>query len=191
MNPGDQAFDDAASAFAQTAIGGGLAPEVDALIVEAGRLREQPEQALDLLLRARAAAPRHPVPLIALYRFHFYGHRLLQARAVGEDALAIARTALGPDFGDQPLDRDATRYDAAVRFYLFTLKGLAYLNLRLGELDEARDLLRELRRLDPEDQVGGALLQQVLAHHERHLEADDDIGTQAAYPPRGWTEARP
>jgi len=191
MNPGDLAFDDAASAFAQTAIGGGLAPEVDALIAAAGHLREQPEQALDLLLRARSAAPRHPVPLIALYRFHFYGHRLLQARAVGEDALAIARTALGPDFGDQPLERDATRYDAAVRFYLFTLKGLAYLNLRLGELDEARVLLGELRRLDPEDQVGGALLQQVLVHHEQYLEAEDDIGTQTAYPPRGWTEARP
>ena len=191
MNPGDLAFDDAASAFAQTAIGGGLAPEVNALIVEAGRLRDDTERALDLLLRARAAAPRHPVPLIALYRFHFYGHRLLQARAVGEDALAIARTALGPDFGDQPLERDATRYDAAVRFYLVTLQGLAYLNLRLGELDEARVLLGELRRLDPEDQVGGALLQQVLVHHEQYLEAEDDIGTQTAYPPRGWTEARP
>ncbi len=41
----------------------------------------------------------------------------------GEDALAIARTALGPDFGDEPPSDDAARHDAAVRFYLFTLKG--------------------------------------------------------------------
>jgi len=187
MNPGDPALDDSASAFARSAVGGGLAPEVDALIVQAGLLRHRPEAALELLQRARALAPLHPAPLIALYRFHFYGHQLAQARAVGEDALAIARTALGADFGDVPPDREATRYDAAVRFYLFALKGLAYLNLRLGDLEDARLLLRELRRLDPEDQVGGALLSQVLQHHEQYMEADDDLGTQTAYPARGWT----
>jgi len=191
METGDQALEDAAAAFARSAVGGGLSPEVDALIAEAGRLRHRPEEALALLKRARSEAPSHPAPLVALYRFYFYGHQLALARAVGEDALAIARTALGPAFGDEPPSRDAARYDAAVRFYLFTLKGLAYLNLRLGELEEARLLLRELRRLDPEDQVGGALLSQVLANRVQYMEAGDDLGAQAAYPARGWTGAQP
>lgn len=178
-------LDDAAAVFADAAIGGGLGREVEALIEQAGLLRDQPEAALHLLARARAAAPRHPVPLIALYRFHFYGRQLAQARAVGEDALAIARTALGPDFGDLPPSDDAARHDAAVRFYLFTLKGLAYLSLRLGDLDEARVLLGELRRLDPKDHVGGAVLLQVLARFEAG--ADPDPGdTASAHQARGW-----
>lgn len=188
MEAASLGFDDAAAAFADAAIGGGLSPQADALITRAGLLRHLPEEALALLVQARAAAPRHVVPLIALYRFHFYGHRLAEARAVGEDALAIARSALGPDFGDEPPSDDAARHDAAVRFYLFTLKGLAYLNLRLGAFEEARLMLGELRRLDPKDHVGGALLLHVLARHEEG--EDPEMGeSRPAHPVRGWSGA--
>jgi hypothetical protein len=173
-------FDDELAAFADGVIGGGLGEPVTALITQAGTLRDQPEAAQPLLELARALAPRHPAPLIALYRFHFYGHRLEQARAVGVNALAVARTALGSSFGDDAPGDEATRHDAAVRFYLFTLKGLAYLNLRLGEFDQARVLLAELRRLDPKDHVGGGLLSHVLARHEARGETGLD------YPVRGW-----
>lgn len=178
-------FGDDLAAFADGAIGGGLSPQVNALISQAGLLRHLPQQALPLLEQARAAAPNHPAPLIALYRFYFYGHQLAQARAVGEDALAIARTALGPDFGDIPPGDEATRSDAAVRFYLFTLKGLAYLNMRLDDMDEARLMLGELRRLDPQDHVGGALLWHVLNRHENGHLADAPVD----YPVRGWGAA--
>lgn len=179
--------DSGLDAFAESALGGGLSGDVAALIAQAGTLRDRPDEALALLERARAAAPDHPAPLIALYRFHFYGHRLAQARAVGEDALSIARAALGAEFGNVPPSRDAVRFDAAVRFYLFTLKGLAYLRMRLGELDASRVLLDELRRLDPDDQVGGALLLHVLARHESSGESGDGA-TDAlrAHPARGW-----
>ncbi|HEY0201440.1 MAG TPA: hypothetical protein VGC24_07085 [Burkholderiaceae bacterium] len=184
MDAASLGFDDAA-AFADTALGGGLTADVEALIQQAGLLRACPEQAQPLLERARALAPRHPAPVIALYRFHFYGHRLDAARAMGEDALAIARTALGPDFGDTPPSDDDARHDAAVRFYLFTLKGLAYLNLRLGDLEQGRLMLGELRRLDPQDRVGGALLSHVLARHEEGLDDDagDSLPAHLAY---GW-----
>ncbi|CAM3711558.1 hypothetical protein [Polaromonas hydrogenivorans] len=187
MDAASLGFDDNLAAFADSAIGGGLSPQVEALIKQAGLLRHLPQQALPLLEQARAAAPRHPVPLIALYRFYFYGHQLALARAAGEDALAIARNALGPDFGDHPPSDEAARDDAAVRFYLFTLKGLAYLNLRLDDFEEARLMLGELRRLDPQDRVGGALLSQVLARHEAG-EAEDSL---SAYPVRGWSGIGP
>jgi hypothetical protein len=191
MDAAGLGFDDPTGAFADSALGHGLSPQASELIARAGLLRHRPEEALPLLERARALAPTHPAVLIALYRFHFYGHALEQARAVGEDALAIARTALGPDFGDQPPGDEAARHDAAVRFYLFTLKGLAYLNLRLGALDEARLMLGELQRLDPKDRVGGALLAHVLARHEalRHGGAEADEGLPA-HPAYGWTAAR-
>ncbi|WP_027802838.1 hypothetical protein [Paraburkholderia dilworthii] len=193
MESGDRALDDAMTAFAQSAIGGGLPSGVNALIAEAGRLRERPDEALALLQRARAAAPRHPVPLIALYRFYFYGHQWVQARAIGEDALAVTRSALDSNFGDQPLAAAivTTRYDAGARFYLFTLKGLAYLNMRLGDFEEARMVLRELRRLDPEDRVGGALLSQVLNRHETGAGSDDAMDALSAYPTRGWMGTQP
>ncbi|WP_260400568.1 tetratricopeptide repeat protein [Paraburkholderia tropica] len=177
--------DDALARFAQSALGGGLASEAAQLLAEAGRVRERPAEALGLLERARAIAPAHPAPLIALYRFHFYGHRLADARAVGEDALSIARSVLGADFGRVPPSRDAVRYDAAERFYLFTLKGLAYLHMRQGELASAQTLLAELRSLDPEDQVGGALLLHVLMRCEDDVDGDG-AGVPRAYPARGW-----
>lgn len=189
MNAAERDFEAAAAAFAASVIGGALAPEVEALIARAGALRDRPDEALPLLEHARELAPRHPVPIIAMYRFHFYGHALEKARAAGEDALAIARTALGLDFGDVPPDDDAVRGDAAVRFYLFTLKGLAYLNLRLGELDEARLMLDALRRLDPKDHLGGGLLSHVLARHEAGdvvMPAEGPTG----YPARGWAELK-
>jgi hypothetical protein len=180
----------ALAAFADAAIGGGLAPEVEALLTQAGLLRHDAPVALALLTQARAAAPRHPLPLIALYRFHFYGHQLALARQVGEDALALARTALGPNFGDLPPSDEDARGNASVRFYLFLLKGLAYLNLRLGHLPEAQLLLGELRRLDPQDHVGGALLWHVL---RRNLLADELPPGELTgdYPVRGWGKAAP
>ncbi|MCB2017341.1 MAG: hypothetical protein KDF54_07500 [Hydrogenophaga sp.] len=185
----DRDFEAAAAAFAASVIGGALPPEVEALIARAGNLRGQPEEALALLMRARALAPKHPVPIIAVYRFHFYGHALAQARSAGEDALAVARTALGPDFGDVPPSDEAVRGDAAVRFYLFTLKGLAYLNLRLNELEEARLMLGELRRLDPKDHLGGGLLSHVLARHDAG-DAAAPVDGPAGYPARGWAEPK-
>jgi hypothetical protein len=183
MNADKLGFGDDLAAFANSVIGAGLAPKTTALIEQAAGLYEEPAQALALLERARAAAPRHPGPLIALYRFHFYGHRLEQARAIGEDALTLARVALGTHFGDVPPSEEATRVDAAVRFYLFVTKGLAYLNLRLGDLDEARMLLRALRHLDPKDIVGGGLLSHVLARHE----AGGPNAHAPDYPVRGWS----
>lgn len=187
MNADRTSFDDDMAAFANCVIGGRLPAQVEALIQQAGLLSERPREVLALLEQARAGAPSHPAPLIALYRFYFYGHQLSRARAVGEDALAIARTALGPNFGDEPPSDADARHDAAVRFYLFTLKGLAYLNLRLGIVEEAHLLLNELRRLDPQDHVGGALLAQVLARYEKGEDADPP----SAYPVRGWGGAPP
>lgn len=188
-------LDDAATAFAHAVIGGQLSPDVSDLLARAAAMPHQAEEAQALLEQARAAAPRHPAPLVALYRFHFYGHRLPQARQVGEDALAVVRGVLGPDFGDHPPTDEQARGDVCVRFYLFALKGLAYLNLRLGKLDEAVRLLRELKRLDPGDHVGGALLWHVLADHL----SNDDPDLRDAHPPivgtdnplRGWDAGVP
>ena len=48
------------------------------------------------------------------------------------------------------------------RFYLFTLKGYAYLQMRLGELEESRDAVMKLLELDPSDKIGAKVLLGVL-----------------------------
>jgi hypothetical protein len=69
---------------------------------------------------------------------------------------------------DAPLPEARTH--PRTRFLLFLLKGYAYLSLRLGDDTEARDALAKLRALDPEDAVGGAVLEAVRV---RALVGDD------------------
>jgi hypothetical protein len=175
-------------AFDDAALGRGMPQAVEALIARAGMQPHDPVLAEQLLREAVALAPSHPAPLIALYRFHFYGHRLAAALAVADHALGVARTALGPAFGEVPPTAEQARYDAAVRFYLFTLKGQAYLNLRLGRQEAGRAALTELRRLDPLDCVGGAVLATVLARQGRDEDADEADANRPPASPRGWAE---
>ena len=48
------------------------------------------------------------------------------------------------------------------RFFLFTLKGYAYLHMRLGDLDEGRAAVDKLLELDPTDKIGAKLLMDIL-----------------------------
>lgn len=190
--------------FDGAVLGRGLPPEAEALIRQAGLVRQDRARAEPLLLRARQLAPAHPATLIALYRFHFYGHRLREAREVARETLGIARGALVPGHPDPvaaelpPITDEQARFDAAVRFYLFTLKGFAYLNLRLGDIEVGRTALQELRQLDPQDRVGGAVLAVVLARAQAaESGGDDDDGldhdgramAQGRMPHRGWGTA--
>ena len=118
------------------------------------------------LWQAQAAAPDHPAVLIALYRFYFYKNRL-------PEALSVARACLEKAAKDNGLAQDWREVRAAdavfgdfesvlPRFYLFTLKGYAYLNMRLGNLEEGRAAVAKLLDLDPSDKVGAKVLLGVL-----------------------------
>jgi hypothetical protein len=170
--PPDIRADDIAD-FDLAVLGGALPPEVESLISRAGLMRAQVAAAQALLDEAHARAPRHPATLIALYRFHFYGNRLAQARDVSFRALACASAALGlpEDWREVAPDARFEALEAVPRFYLFSLKGMAYLSLRLGELDLGRGALAKLAQLDPKNRVGHQVLHDVLARMGR-----DDLG---------------
>lgn len=162
--------------FDAAVLGLALPAGVEAALREAGLRRGEPVAAMAALMRARSLAPDHPAVLIAFYRHHFYGHRLDLARDVARRALVVAARPLGLPSLWRAVPRAAlpgARHDAATRFYLFVLKGYAYLSLRLDDAAEARDALALLRALDPQDCVGAALLegvrQRALAGH-----ADDE-----------------
>ena len=151
--------------FDDAVLGRGLPALAEAALREAGALRGQDSVGtMAALMRAQALAPGHPAVLIAWYRHHFYGHRLAAARDVARRGLAMGAKALGlPALWRQvpALPLPGASSDAGTRFYLFLLKGYAYLSLRLGDDDEARDALALLRALDPGDHVGAALLETV------------------------------
>ncbi len=126
------------------------------------------------LWQAKAAAPDHPAVLIGLYRFYFYKNRL-------PEALSVARACLEKAAKDNGLSvnwRDVRSTEAAFadfgailpRFYLFTLKGYAYLNMRLGNVEEGRAAIAKLLDLDPSDKIGAKVLLGVLERRGR----DDD-----------------
>jgi hypothetical protein len=165
---------DAAADFDTAVLGLALPPDVEKALAEAGQRRADPVAAMAALMRAQALAPGHPAGLIALYRHHFYGHRLHAARDIARQALVVGARALRlpavwRHVRSEPLP--GARHASATRFYLFVLKGYAYLSLRLGDEVEARDALALLRALDPEDCVGAALLEGV---RQRALQGDDD-----------------
>jgi hypothetical protein len=156
---------DAGADFDHAVLGAGLPPAAEAALAEAGRLRSaDPPAAMAALMRASALAPEHPALLVAFYRHHFYGHRRAAARDVARRALVVGARALGlPALWREvpPVALAGSFTDARTRFYLFTLKGYAYLSLRLGDEAEARDALALLAALDPQDHVGARLLETV------------------------------
>ncbi len=118
------------------------------------------------LWRAQAAAPDHPAVLIGLYRFYFYKNRLAEALSVARICLkkAAKDNGLSPDWREvRSTDAAFGDFAAALpRFYLFSLKGYAYLNMRLGDLEEGRAAVSKLLDLDPSDKIGAKVLLGVL-----------------------------
>lgn len=168
--------------FDAAVLGQGLPAPVEQALREAGQHRADPVRAMAALMRAQLLAPDHPAVLIGLYRHHFYGHRLAPARDIARRALRVGALALGLPEAWREVPRRAlagARDLPAVRFYLFTLKGYAYLSLRLDDPIEARDALALLRHLDPDDCVGGALIEAVRQRALVGDPPDDDDLPQA------------
>lgn len=129
-------------------------------------------QAEGLLLRAFLYAPDNLSVLVALYRTYYYQHRLDEAMQVASRALMLVAKRLN-------FPEDWRRVDLAmlsnavvksmglVRFYLLTLKAAAYLELRLGNIEEGKARLRKVVELDKSDHFGAAALLDMLARCEK------------------------
>lgn len=155
-------------------LGQGLPREAERHLWQAGLSYQIEDIAEGHLREAEALAPGHAAVLIGLYRFYFYKGRLAEA-------LGIARRCLAKAAEDTnlPADWRAVRAtDAAFggyenilpRFFLFSLKGYAYLQMRLGQTEEGRLAVEKLLELDPSDKIGARVLLDVL----QRMGVDDD-----------------
>ena len=159
--------------LADACLGHGLAPEVQALVDAAAKAWDDEAQAEALLAQAAHRAPDHAAVFIARYRFYFYRNRLADALDVARECLAKAARDIRAPQDWRAVDATHANfdsYDVLPRFYLFTLKGYAYLNMRLGNLGEGAQALAKLERLDPADRLNGSVLRGVLERMGR----DDD-----------------
>jgi hypothetical protein len=156
-------------------LGAGLPEEAEQHLLAAGQAYHHDALAERHLLDAQVLAPDHAAVLIALYRFYFYKNRL-------GDALEVACLCLRKAADDNGVSADWRevragdacfgQYDAVLpRFYLFTLKGYAYLHLRLGNIAEGQAAVLKLLELDPSDKIGAKVLLAVLG---RMGQSDDD-----------------
>jgi hypothetical protein len=147
-------------------LGGGLPIEAERHLERAALCYHHSDVAETHLKAAEALAPDHVAVMIAYYRFYFYKGRLVEALAVSRSCIAKAmrENLLGDDWRAVREDgADFSNWGALVpRFFLFSLKGYAYLNMRLGRLDEGRAAAEKLIELDARDRIGAQVLLDVL-----------------------------
>jgi len=111
------------------------------------------------LLRAYFLAPESLNVLVALNRFYYYQHRLEDALNATHKALAVIRPLIGfpEDWRNlqQSHINDAPPVSLTqVRLYLFTLKAIGFLNMRLEYLDVSQSIFEKLVVLDSKDRIG-------------------------------------
>ena len=155
-------------------LGGGLPEEAEHHLWLAGQSYHVDEVAETHLKQAEALAPDHAAVLIGFYRFYFYKGRLTDALRIAKRCLAKAAVEnhLPPHWRDvRPEHAAFGSFDHMLpRFFMFTLKGYAYLQMRLGNLVEGRLAVQKLLDLDPSDKIGARVLLEVVDR----VELDDE-----------------
>jgi len=141
--------------------GGIVPPEVDIRLSMAAAAHRDARTTEVLLLDAQSIDPTCLPVYFALYKFYFYRSRLAEAERITLQALIAAARQAGFSEDWQrltPHTADWVATDEPQHFYLFSLKALAFIRLRLGRTEEARAILAKLNELDPSDTVGASVI---------------------------------
>jgi hypothetical protein len=103
----------------------------------------------------------------ALYKFYFYQKRLIDAERIVIAGLEEAARQGGFPSDYRRLAKDRQKWDLYANeitlFYLYTLKALAFIKLRLGFTIDAQLILSHLQQLDPDDLSGASVIMDLAA----------------------------
>lgn len=138
-----------------------LPPLVNDHLQEAVTLYHDTARAEQALWSAYELAPERLEVHIALYKFYFYKGRLADAERITYKALEISSSLGGFSANWSELDEHSAQWTPAesmARFYLYTLKALAFIRLRRDDAEMAKEILDKIQQLDPEDQVGASVI---------------------------------
>jgi len=136
------------------------------LLRDAVEARHHPNRAEAILWSAQAMYPKCLPIYFALYKFYFHRGRLDAAEQATRLALDAAAAAGGfnPDWhGVTPATADWDETLAPQHFYLFSLKALAFIRLRLGDRRECLAILQKLAEIDPGGSVGATVIRDLAA----------------------------
>lgn len=103
---------------------------------------------------ALAKAPEELAVYFCLYKIHAYRGNFPAALAMADAGLKEAARQAGWDADWTRWPSVETAPSHAARFALYTLKALAFINLRHGTHSEARRMLAALALLDPRGAMG-------------------------------------
>lgn len=139
---------------------------VNACLQKAVAAHDDPALAERLLWQAQQMDPDQLEVYVALYKFYFYKNRLDEAEGVV--FVALKKSAELGNFNADwtQLMPSSTKWltsDNPQRLYLYALKALSFIRLRQSDIDSAESILMKLQELDPTDQVGGSVLQELAA----------------------------
>ncbi|ARU32774.1 hypothetical protein CAP31_00265 [Sulfuriferula sp. AH1] len=141
--------------------GGEASPVIAQLLHDAAAAYQHTSRAEAILWSAQAINPACLPVYFALYKFYFYKFRLADAEKVALMGLETAARQGGfaSDWKQlSPLSVNWGLTDRPQHFYLFTLKALAFIRLRLGQHTDSLALLDKLQELDPGDSVGSSVI---------------------------------
>jgi hypothetical protein len=134
---------------------GDLPEEIDALLQQGvAAYRRDPGAADRLFRQALTAAPTELPIYFCLYKIHTYRGNLEQAQSIAERGLDEAARQAGWDLNWRNWRPQLPLPEGPGRFALYTLKALAFIQLRKDDAQAARELLDALRQLDPAGAVG-------------------------------------
>ena len=138
-----------------------LPERVNAILQQAVAAYDDTRRAEDLLWQAQQLGPEQLAVYVALYKFYFYKNYLADAERVVLMALkqSAEQGGFDPDWRLlTPVSTDWSVGDGPQRYYLYSLKALGFIHLRLEDAVMGSAILQKLSQLDPEDQVGGSVL---------------------------------
>lgn len=141
--------------------GRNISVEVNACLQQAVACADDFERARELFYRARDIQPDQLEVYIALYKFCFYRGHFDEAEQVALDALqqSSSRGSFSVDWS--LLDETSTDWsqqEGPARVYLYSMKALAFIRLRLGQHQSAKQVLAKLQQLDKQDLIGSSVI---------------------------------
>lgn len=134
-------------------------PEVIRALIEEAQAADTGRREA-LLWTARASAPDCLAVYYLLYKFYATRRDLETAERAARGGLAEAarQAGLPEDWRAVTLGQADFTQPGPARFWLFTLKALAFIRLRAGAAIEARSLLAKIQDLDPGDSIGARVI---------------------------------
>ncbi|WP_290877603.1 hypothetical protein [Aquabacterium sp.] len=143
--------------------GGEVPPQVKHLVEEA-RNAATPERALALLWTAQVCAPDCPSLYYLLYKFHARHADFEQAELAALKGLDVAadQAHLPDDWRVVTPDMADFQSPGPARFWVFTLKALAFIRLRRKDPNSARAYLDKVNELDPVGGTGAGVIEALL-----------------------------